>query len=172
MSHGSVRKDALVDLEAHVAVGDGREIAPEAPGARPIAPAHFEHVTEAARRDHSDAAPLRSRSALVPTVVPWTIEPMSSIGPRRFEPLDEPDRLVAAVRGRLGDREVSLGFVEPEESVKVPPTSTPTTVVAFLALALKPGVPRAGSCGGQVHLAFVVGDHTILFARNLGRKIA
>ena len=57
-SHGSVGQDALVDFKSHVAFHDGREIAPEAPGARSIAPAHFEHIAKAARRDHSDARAL------------------------------------------------------------------------------------------------------------------
>ena len=44
----SVGEHALVDLDAQVARHDRGEIAPEAPGARPVAAAHFEHVAKAA----------------------------------------------------------------------------------------------------------------------------
>ena len=53
-AHGPVRQDPLVDLDAHVAIGDRRKIAPETPGARPIAAAHLQDVAKAAGRDHAD----------------------------------------------------------------------------------------------------------------------
>ena len=59
----AVGERALVHFDAHVAVGDRDEIAPQAPGAAAVAPAHFEHVAKAARGDDADlrAAPFEQR---------------------------------------------------------------------------------------------------------------
>ena len=42
-------------------------------------------------------APLRSSNALVPTVVPCTIEPMFAIGAEALQPFEEADGFVAAI---------------------------------------------------------------------------
>jgi hypothetical protein len=54
---------ASVRSSTQVAIGDRREIAPQAPGTAPVAAAHLQHVTKTARRDDADpgAAPLQQR---------------------------------------------------------------------------------------------------------------
>ncbi len=47
-AHCAVGERALVDLEAQVALDDRHEIAPQAPGRRPVAAAHLQHVAKAA----------------------------------------------------------------------------------------------------------------------------
>ena len=90
-------------------------------------------------------APLRSSSALVPTVVPWTIEPMSVDRSKPLQPLDEPDRLVAAMRWRLGGGETPLGFVEPEEVGEGSADIDANDGRRIPGVPLKAGVPRASS---------------------------
>ena len=48
-AHAAVGERALVDLDAQVAIGDRSEIAPQPPGPAAVAPAHLQHVAEAAR---------------------------------------------------------------------------------------------------------------------------
>ena len=53
----AVGQRTFVDLDAHVAVGDREEVAPQAPGAAAVAPAHFQYVAKAARGDDADLRP-------------------------------------------------------------------------------------------------------------------
>ena len=130
----AVGERALVDLEAQVAVGDRREVAPQAPGAAAVAPAHLQHVAEAARGDDADLArPCRSSSALVPTVVPCTIERDRRGAAERAQAVEEAGRLVAAAATapwRCGSARVASS--NRNRSVKVPPTSTPTMTTALM----------------------------------------
>ncbi len=46
LADGAVAERPLGDLKAHVAIRDRREVAPQAPGVAPVAPAHLQHVAE------------------------------------------------------------------------------------------------------------------------------
>src|SRR3569833_1533330 len=108
-------------------------------------------------------APVRSSTALVTSVVPWTM----SFTWSAVVPLSASDRLIPSMTARLGSAGVvgSLQvWVRPRvsscstRSVKVPPTSTPIRAVLSIGL---PSLPRAGVAavvadrGGVRHGAFV-----------------
>ena len=54
----SVGQRPLRNLQPHVAIDHGHEIAPQAPGLAAVAPAHFQHVPEPCGRDHTDPGAL------------------------------------------------------------------------------------------------------------------
>ena len=74
---------------------------PTGPRCGPIAAAHLQHVAKAARRDDADARALRSSRALVPTVVPWTMEPSAETGPRDRRPSRKPTASSPRLDGTL-----------------------------------------------------------------------
>ncbi len=129
LSHRAIGQRALGHLDAQVAVGDGGEVAPQAPGVGAVAAAHFQHVAEAAVVITPMRAPLRSSSALVPTVVPWTMEPSAESAPKVFRPSRKPTASSPRFEGTLAVRNVPAASSRKNRSVKVPPTSTPTSVV-------------------------------------------
>src|SRR5262249_57388019 len=93
----AVGQGALVDLDAHVALRDRHEIAPQAPGAAAVAPAHLEHVAKAAGRDDPDlrAAALEQRVGPCGGAVHDGIDGADAA--ERFEAAQEALRLVAAL---------------------------------------------------------------------------
>ncbi len=73
-------------------------------------------------------APLRSSSALVPVVVPWTTVAMSAkSGISPATPATKPRDWSSSVEGVLAVVTRPLRRSSAKMSVKVPPTSTPTT---------------------------------------------
>ena len=104
-ANAAVGERALVDLDAHVAVGDRDEIAPQAPGAPAVAPAHLEHVAEAARRDDADLrpAPFQQRIGADRGAVHDRAD--GGHAAERAQAVEEALRLVAATRGHLGGAE-------------------------------------------------------------------
>ena len=172
MRKAAVGEDAFVDFEAHVAVGDRREIAPQAPGVRPIAAAHFEHVAKAARRDHADARALALEKRV--GADGRAVDDRAHVLDRTeaLQPLDESDRLVASVRRHLGDGEASLGFVEQEEVGEGAPDIDADDGRCIPGCGLKAGVPRAGSSWRPRRLRLCRRRRPVLFARRFARKIA
>ena len=110
----AVRQRALAHFEPHVAVGDRREIAPQAPGAAPVAPAHLQHVAEAARRDDADLrpAPLQQRVGADGRAVH---DRSLRRAADRAQAVEEALRLVAAPRRHLGGRERARRGIEAEQ---------------------------------------------------------
>lgn len=102
LPHGAVRQHALRDLEAQVALDDGHEIAPQAPGVEPVAAAHFQHVAEARRGDErgARALALQKRVGADGRAVDDGAERRDR--PEAPQPFEEAHGLVAAVRGHLG----------------------------------------------------------------------
>ena len=110
----AVGERALADLQPHVAVGDRDEVAPQPPGAAPVAAAHLQHVAETARCDDADlrAAPLQQRvgadrGAMHDRALRGAAD--------RGEAVEEALRLVAAPRGHLRGRERARGRIEAEQ---------------------------------------------------------
>ena len=58
VADAAVGEGAFGGFEAHVAVDDGNEIAPQAPGLAAVAAAHFQNVAEPGRRDQPHAGAL------------------------------------------------------------------------------------------------------------------
>ena len=56
--HRTVREDALAYLEPALARNHRLELSPKAPGLRPVASAHLEHIAKTFGRDHADLAAL------------------------------------------------------------------------------------------------------------------
>jgi hypothetical protein len=78
-------------------------------------------------------APLRSRMALVAMVVPWTTRPVSASTTRSFSnPLRNPTVGSAGTVGDFPTSSVPVVSSYTTTSVKVPPTSTPTHLIAAL----------------------------------------
>ena len=83
-------------------------------------------------------APVRSRSALVPTVVPWTMAPSRRrSGSPVVTPLMNPSASAARVDGTLATRNPPSSS-STKTSVNVPPTSMPRAELT----AVPPGPPR------------------------------
>ena len=112
-------------------------------------------------------APLRSSSALVPTVVPCTIGgDAAEIAHLLADAIEEALRLVARVRRHLGDGEAAGGLRrERRQSVKVPPTSTPTIAVAWRRSCARLTAQARGL--GAIH--FFVGAERPVIARAASR---
>ena len=166
---GAVGERALVDLEAQVAVGDRHELAPQAPGLAAIAPAHLQHVAEAARGDDADArpAPLQQRIGADRGAVDDRAEVRDLA--ERVEPLHEAGRLVAALRRHLGGAEsCARPASNRNRSVKVPPTSTPTIGLA----ALMPAPRCAARRWPPRRRAVVIDRHAVIAPRRLARDVA
>ncbi len=90
--------------------------------------------------------PRRSNSVLVPTVVPWTIEPKSAILPSASSPCMKPAASLPRSDGTLAVRKLRAAASNRNRSVKVPPTSTPTSGLAALMPA-----PRCASVRWRFH---------------------
>jgi hypothetical protein len=114
-SDAAVGERALVDFDAHVAVGDRDEIAPQAPGPPAVAPAHLEHVTEAAGRDDADLrpAPFQERIGADRGAVHDRAD--GAHAAERAQAVEEALRLVAATRGHFGGAECSCRRVEQKQ---------------------------------------------------------
>src|SRR6266446_1264551 len=91
-------------------------------------------------------APLRSSSALVAVVVPWTITPTSA-GPTAAPARAPctPPAWFATVVGTLATRTRPVASSTTTRSVKVPPTSTPTSLVGGIYPRIERG--RSGDMG-------------------------
>ncbi len=131
-----------------VAVGDRDEIAPQAPGRR----RSRRRISSTSRKPRVVMTPMlgprRSSSVLVPTVVPWTIEPMPAMPPSALQALREsppPRRRAATAPWRCGTRRVAAS--SKNRSVNVPPTSTPTI---DHGAALMRAAARACAVAGRV----------------------
>jgi hypothetical protein len=93
----------------------GEEVAPQAPGAATIAPAHFEDVAKAARRDDADLRPAAFEQGVGAdrgTVNDRVQRPGAA---QRIEAVQEPLRFVAAPRVYLRGAEASIRGVEQEQ---------------------------------------------------------
>jgi hypothetical protein len=111
---GAVSQSSLGHLQPHVAVGDRDKIPPQAPCAAPVAPAHLQHVAEAARRDDADlrATPLQQRVGADGRAVH---DGASARAADRGEPVEEALRLVAAPRRHFRGGERACLRVEAEQ---------------------------------------------------------
>ena len=89
-------------------------------------------------------APRRSSSALVPTVVPCTMDPSAATGPNCRSPCRNPTASSPRLDGTLAVRTRPVAASNSTRSVKVPPTSTPTIPVPTLPVPRNPGSRRAG----------------------------
>jgi hypothetical protein len=94
-------------------------------------------------------APLRSSSALVPTVVPWTTAAsLAKSGWPCAMPSTKPTDWSPLVEGTLRVLASPVASSKKNRSVNVPPTSTPTTVVALMPhrpSSRSPGADRVRS---------------------------
>ena len=106
------------------AIGD--EIAPQAPGAAAVAPAHLQHVAEAARGDDADlrAAPLQQRVGADGGAVHDRADAGGAA--ERRSPLRKPCASSPRRDGTFAVRNVRAAASSRNRSVNVPPTSTPT----------------------------------------------
>ncbi len=117
-SDGPIRERPLVDLDAQVAFGDRDKIAPQPPGPAAVAAAHFQHVAEAACRDHPDAraAPLQDcvgadRRAVHDRAL--GDRPVES--PQRGKGIEETPRFIAAMGWDLARAERAVCWIEHEQ---------------------------------------------------------
>ena len=143
------------DLDAHVAVGDRDEIAPQAPGAAAVAAAHFQHVAKAARGDDADLrpAPLQQRVGADGGAVHDRVDRGSAA--ERFRPLRKPCASSPRRDGTLAVRKRPAAASSRNRSVKVPPTSTPTMTPRSLMVSgarLRGGVGIERAVAAQHHL--------------------
>ena len=126
----------------------GDELAPQAPGLRPVATAHFQHVAKAARRDHADAGARAAQAAR------WCRPSCRARSSRSFRfcparaSLAEsppPRRRGSTAPWRRGKR--ARPRRSRNRSVNVPPTSTPTMVFCRLARSCtRPAAQLRGGC--------------------------
>ena len=106
---------ALVHLDPEIAVHHRHEVAPEAPGAGPVTPAHLQHVAEAARGDQADAGtfPFQKRIGADRRAVHHRGEAADTA--HRVQAVEEAGRLVAAPRRHLAGAERPRRWIEREE---------------------------------------------------------
>ncbi len=111
----TVGQRALADFDREIALDDGNEIAAQAPGARPVAAAHFQHVAKAWRRDEADPRALAFEQRV--GADRRAMHDGAEVGDaaERFEPGEEALRLVAALRRRLGRDEAAGRAVKQHE---------------------------------------------------------
>ncbi len=115
LSHRAIGQRALGHLDAQVAVGDGGEVAPQAPGVGAVAAAHFQHVAEAGRGDDADARALALQQRIGADRGAMDDGAERGERPEGLQALEEADGLVAAVRGDLGGAERARRLVEKEQ---------------------------------------------------------
>ena len=112
---GAISERAFVDLEPQVAIGDREEFSPQSPGLAAVAPAHLQHVAEAAGGDHADAraAPFQQRVGADRGAVHDRAEAFDVS--QGLQALQKARRLVAAVRRHFGDAEAARRLVETKQ---------------------------------------------------------
>ena len=113
--YAAVGERALVDFDAHVAVGNRNEIAPQAPGAAAVPSAHFEHVAKAARGDDADrgAATLEQRVGADGGAMHDRVNGRGAA--EHCQPVQKTLRLVAAMRRHLGGQESTGRRIQQKE---------------------------------------------------------
>src|SRR2546426_9078431 len=113
--YAAVGERPLVHFDAHVAVGNRDEIAPQAPGAAAVPSAHFEHVAKAARGDDADpgAATLEQRVGADGGAVHDRID--GGTAAERFQAIQKALRLVAAMRRHLCGEEPAGRRIQQEQ---------------------------------------------------------
>jgi hypothetical protein len=111
----AIGERALPHLEAQVAVDHRHEVAPQAPGVAAVAPAHLQHVAEAARGDEPDAPALALQQGIGADrrAVHDRAKALRCV--EALQPGEEADRLVPAVRRHLGRAEGAGSLVVEEE---------------------------------------------------------
>jgi hypothetical protein len=109
----AVGQGAFGDFKPHVAVHHGDEIAPQPPGAPPVAAAHLQHVAESRRGDQTDPAALALQQRVGADGGTMHDGAECRHLPERVQPGHEAYRFVAAVRGDLCGAEG--GSVEVEQ---------------------------------------------------------
>ncbi len=116
-----------------------REIAPQAPGAAAVAPAHFQHVAEATRGDDADLrpAPFQQRVGANGGAVDDGIDRRSA-PPSASRPLRKPCASSPRRDGTFAVRNRPAAESSRNRSVKVPPTSTPTMTPRLLMVSRAP----------------------------------
>ncbi len=140
LAQRAIRQSAFADLDAQVAIGDRREIAPEAPGARPVATPHLQNVAKAAGRDEANPAAFALQQGVRADrcAVNDRTERRDATGPRRRSPSMNPAASSPRLDGALAVAKRRLVASNQNRSVKVPPTSTPTIVGgAFLGPVMR-----------------------------------
>ena len=167
---GPVGQHAFAHLDAALARHHRLELAPQAPGLRPVAPAHLQHVAKAFGRDDAGLAALALQQRIgadrramndgrdcrqVVRALPDAVQKAGGFAAARGRDLAR-----SRIRRSLSSRK--------KRSVNVPPTSTPTT--------RRPVMPRpscrkrAGGLARDVAIFDVARDRVRQRAREPGRS--